>query len=217
MAIRQDASLPNRHTGYIACSGYGKSQALKQNPDIPARDARVILWDTDEDHKCHHYETRAEFIRAVVAGMKSGKGFRIGWCGRVDVQTFEWWCSVVWSCLDGAMPLFIIIEELADVQPSVGKASDVFGQVCRKARKYGGILHWTSQRSEEISKTVYSQTQNYYIGFPNDTCSRQQADKLARVARCPGGADDLYSLKPLQFWHKTADDSRLVTLKYKNL
>lgn len=217
MAIRQDPSLSNQHTGYIACSGYGKSQALKQNPDIPKRGARVLLWDTDEDHQCNHYQTRPEFIRAVLAGMKSRAGFRIGWAGSIDVGTFEWWSRIVWSCLDGQRELFIIIEELADVQPSVGKASEAFGQICRKARKYNGKLHWTSQRSEEISKTVFSQTPNYYMGYPNDTCTRQKAEELARIARCPNGAADLYALKPLQFFHKTATESRLVTLNYKNL
>lgn len=177
----------------------------------------MLLWDTDQDHQCHHFESRAAFMKAVIAGMKSGGGFRLGWSGRVDVPTFNWYCGIVWACLDGQVPLYIIIEELADVEPSVGKTSDNFGQVCRKARKYGGIMHWTSQRSEEISKTVYSQTQNYYIGFPNDTCSKQRAGELARLARCPNGADDLYALKPLQFWHKTAEESRLVTLQYKNL
>lgn len=217
MAIRKNASLPNRHTGYIACSGYGKSQALKQNKDIPAKGARVLLWDTDEDHKCSHFEDKLRFVRAVVAGMSSGRGFRIGWSGQIDVETFEWWSRIVWNCLDGKVPLYIIIEELADVQPSVGKASPVFGQVCRKARKYNGILHWTSQRSEEISKTVFSQTPSYYMGFPNDTCTPLKAKELARIARCPNGAVDLYALQPLQFFHKTALSSKLVALQYKKL
>lgn len=217
MAINQNPALPNQHTGYIASSGYGKSQALKQNPQIPRSGARVFLWDPDDDHKAHHFNVWNEFVRATVAGLKSGRGFRLAWSGDVAVPIFERFCSVVWQSLDGNVPTFIILEELADVQPSVGKATPAFGELCRKSRKYNGKLHWTSQRSEEVSKTVYSQTVNYYIGYPNDTCPRQTAEKLSRIARCPNGADDLYALEPLQFFRKTATESSLIKLSYKNL
>lgn len=217
MAVRQNPSLPNRHTGYIACSGYGKSQALKQNADIPRSGVRVLLWDPDEDHKATRFVDRHKFLRAVIAGMKSGKGFRIAWSGRVDVDTFEWFCQVVWQCLDGERLLYCIVEELADVQPSTAKATDNFGQLCRRGRKYGLQLHWASQRSEEISKTVTSQTGNFYIGYPNDSCPPSRVDELARLAKCPNGKKDLYALQPLQFWCKKGTQSKLITLKYKNL
>lgn len=217
MAINQNPSLPNRHTGYIACSGYGKSQALKQNSEIPKRGARVLLWDADEDHRATHYTNWKQYVRAVREAMRSGHGFRLAWAGDVSEEQFELFCQLCWICLDGKRPLFIIIEELADVQKSIGKASNWFGQLCRKSRKYNGIMHWTSQRVEEIPKTAVSQSNNFYIGFPNDTATKQQVEKLARIARAQGGAGALYKLEPLQFYRKIGRESSLITLKYKNL
>lgn len=215
MAIHQNPSLPNRHTGYIACSGYGKSQALKQNPDIPKRGARVLLWDPDEDHQATHYTHWKSYVQAVRKAMYSGYGFRLAWAGEVSQEQFEKFCQLCWVCLDGRRALFIIIEELADVQKSAGKASNWFGQLCRKARKYYGILHWTSQRAEEIPNTVLTQTENFWIGYPNDTCPPSGVEKLARLARCPNGSKDLYELDKLQYFHKSGRESRRVTLKYQ--
>ncbi len=219
MAINQNPSLENRHTGYVACSGYGKSQALKQNPDIPPmnKGARVLLWDPDEDHKAAHYTSWRHFVQAVKAGMKSGGGFRLAWAGAVSEEQFELFCKLCFVCLNGERALYIIIEELADVQKSIGKASNWFGQIMRKSRKYHGIVHWTSQRVEEIPKTAVSQSNNFYIGFPNDTATKQQVEKLARIGRAAGGADALYALQPLQFYRKIGRESSLITLKYKNI
>ena len=217
MAINQKPELPNLHTGYIAMSGYGKSQALKQNPDVPRRGVRVLLWDPDEDHQAHRFKVWNQLVRAVLAGIKSGQGFRIAWSGDVSLEIFNAWCRLVWQCLDGNVPTWVIIEELADVQPSAGKATQEFGELCRKGRKYGARLHWTSQRSQEVSKTVFDQTQIYYIGYPNDTAARPYVERLARIAGCPSGAEDLYALEPLQFWYRRDRESSLVTLQYKNL
>lgn len=174
------------------------------------------MWDPDEDHNAAHYESWPAFHKAVLRGMRSGKGFRIAWSGEVSVEYFEKFCELCFVCLDGDRQLFILIEELADVS-SAGKASHWFGQLCRKARKYNGVLHWTSQRSEEIPKTVFSQTPNYYIGYPNDTAPENKVRELARLARCPGGANDLRSLKPLEFFIKKGTESERKQLKYKNL
>lgn len=217
MAINPQTKHSNRHTGYIAASGYGKSQALKQNPDIPGmnKGARVLLWDPDDDHIVGgRYRSYRDFVANLREGIKSGRGFRLAWsCPNPTEEAFELFCRACWVALDGARETHIIIEELADVQKSSGKASNWFGQLCRKSRKYGGILHWTSQRAEEIPKTVFTQTANYYIGFPNDTCPPENVKKLARIARCPRGEQDLYDLRELQFYRKIGRESSLITLK----
>lgn len=215
MAIRQNPSLPNRHTGYLAKSGYGKSQALKQNPDIPKQGARVILWDPALDHKANRFTRHAEFKKAVSAGIRSGRGFRLALVGNNDPEEFEWFCEVCWNALDGQNTLHIMIEELAAVQPSAGRAAQFFGLLCNQSRKFGGILHWTTQRSQEISKTVLDQTENFYIGYPSKLCSKPQVEKLARIAECSPG--ELLALDPLQFYRVTPQKSELITLKYKNI
>lgn len=213
MAVNQNASLTNNHTGYVAMSGYGKSQALKQNQAIPSKGVRVLLWDVDEDHKASHYDKRTAFYGALMAGMRSGAGFRIAWSGQSDVKTFEWFCEIAWHCLDGNKPLFLIIEELADVSPSSGKATPFCGQLFRRSRKYNGQIHWTTQRSQEVPKTAYSQSAVKYIGYPDETCSPRNADELGRIAGVEGAK--LYGLQPLEFYRRADKATEFIKLKYK--
>lgn len=193
MAINPNTQHHNQNKCFIAMSGFGKSQALKQT--LPGRGARVVLWDPDNDHKAHHYSDKKAFVSALIAACKSGKGFRIGWDGVVDVPTFEWWCQVVWEILDGNKITHVVIEELADVSESAGKASFWWGQLNRKIRKYGGILYWTTQRSQEVSKTAYSQAAIKFIGFPNTGAKLKELASMVEVSE-----QDLRSLKPLEFF-----------------
>jgi len=211
----ENHSLPNRHTGYLAASGYGKSQAAKQNPEIPKKNARLLLWDPGRDHKATRFTDRVSFLKAVSKAMRSGRGFRIAWSGVQDVATFEWFCTVVWQCLDGNKLLYVILEELAAVQPSSGKAPPVCGMLFNQSRKFGGIIHWTTQRGQEISKTVIDNTEIFYIGRPGRMSSPSQLDRLARVAGCPNGRADLLALEPLQFYHSTPKGSKLHKFRYK--
>ncbi|MBC54110.1 MAG: hypothetical protein CMQ34_09800 [Gammaproteobacteria bacterium] len=223
MAIRENPSLPNRHTAYIAKSGGGKSQALKQNKAIPRTGARVLLWDPNRDHKKHSTlfpsNDVAGFNKAVVKAMKSGKGFRLGYIGENgDYDAFDnMFCRLVWECLDGQIPLYILIEELAGVQKSPGVAPPVLQTISNQSRKYGGIMHWTTQKPTEVSKTVISATENFWIGNPGKFSTKAMEDYLAKAAECPNGAADLKALKPLQFYRSDSEKSELVTLKYKNI
>ncbi|MFP3343524.1 hypothetical protein R0J87_13545 [Halomonas sp. SIMBA_159] len=174
MACNPDTSLKNRHRLVLGATGAGKSQLIRAL--IPDKGIRLLGWDTDEDHPGHHFETRAAYAGAVAKALKSGRPFRLMWAGANDIKTFEWWCSLVFVALDGRTPTEILIEELADVSPSSGKASPKFGELIRRARKYNGGLTMASQRGTEISKTVYTQAAEFWIG-------RQEATDLPRMAR----------------------------------
>ena len=208
MAINPNPSLPNRNTCYVAMSGFGKSQALKQT--VPTTGVRHILWDVDDDHRGSHYDDRREFITALKRGVNSGKGFRIAWNGAVDVATFEWWCGVCWAVLDGRKLTYLTIEELADVSETSGKASPMWGQLNRKCRKYGGILNWTTQRSQEVSKTAYTQAAIKYIGYPNDGANLKQLSELVGVSDA-----ELKALQPLEFYRREHINTEKVKFKYK--
>lgn len=207
MAINPNTGLRNCNACYVAMSGFGKSQALKQV--VPNRGVRVVLWDPDNDHKAHHYDDKKKFIAALIAACKSGKGFRVGWDGVVNVETFEWWCEVVYSILDGNKITFIVVEELADVSESAGKASFWWGQVNRKCRKYGGVLHWTTQRSQEVSKTAYGQSAIKYIGYPNNGSNLKVMAGMINVS-----IDDLKALKPLHFYRNEHVVTEKVVFQY---
>lgn len=214
MAINPDASLPNRHALAAGCTGSGKTQAVKQRLLPKGKGHRVILWDPDEDYRvapsCRFTE-RAAFARAVRQALASGRGFRLAWSGRVDTGTFDWFCRVCWAALDGRHLTYIGIEELADVEPSSGKAANAWGELLRKSRKYGGILIPVTQRGAEVSKTCWNQMAEKWIG-------QQQGTDIKRMAgEASVSQSDLQGLAPLQFFVKGsgADPARKVALKYQ--
>ncbi len=208
MAINPNPSLQNRNTCYIAMSGFGKSQGLKNT--VPTAGVRCVMWDPDDDHKGQHFDDRGEFIRALKAGCNSKKGFRIGFNGEVTVEAFEWWCNAVWHILDGKKTTYIVVEELADVSETSGKATPYWGQLNRKCRKYGGVLNWTTQRSQEVSKTAYSQAAIKYIGYPNDGANLKQLSQMVQVTEA-----ELKGLQPLEFYRREHIDTKKVKFKYK--
>lgn len=198
MAINPDTSHGNFHCMVSAASGGGKSQIIGQRllPKGPGH--RVLLWDPDEDYKASRFEDRASYAKAVRQALASGKGFRLAFSGRPSVSNFEWWCSVVWAALDGSKITHVVIEELADVSPSAGKALPAFGELLRKGRKYGARLIMATQRGSEIPKTAWTQVGVKYIG-------QQEAGDRVRMAKEAGLAEaQIAILQPLQFYQKPA-------------
>ncbi|MBQ0721016.1 MAG: hypothetical protein KBT88_03525 [Gammaproteobacteria bacterium] len=209
MAIHPRPVLPNKNTLYLARSGGGKSQAMKQNPQLPKSGGRVILWDKSHDHKAHHYDNKKAFTKAIKLGLKSGKGFRIAFSGGVDIADFEWFCSVVWVSLDGNRLTYVIAEELSEVCASVGKASPFAARLLNQGRKYGMIFHGTSQKPQEISKTYYDQCPFKWIG-------PQIGANIKKFAKEIGGKDDdIKALDDLEFLVWDGRQAVKKALKYK--
>jgi hypothetical protein len=210
MATNPKTQRSNHNACFVAISGGGKSQALKSV--LPSRAVRCLLWDIDNDHAAyntHYYADRKKYVRAVKSAIKSGAGFRIAWDGSNTVSDFEWWCSVVYAALDGNYVTYIVVEELADVSPSAGKATQYWGEVNRKCRKFGGRLLWTTQRSQEVSKTAYGQCETYYVG------SQKRGSKIRHLADLVGVSEEAISaLEPMQFYRSYRNDLELVTIKY---
>lgn len=192
MAKNPNTSLPNLNTFYAAMSGGGKSQAVKNQKLSP----RVIVWDPDEDHKTR---TRVYSITDLLAYLRNhgGKaGFSVAYSGDNSVKAFELFCGAVWAVLDGNKRTDCIIEELADVTPSSGKAGEWSGQLIRRVRKYGGVLHAVTQRPAEVPKTIYTQCAIKYIGM-------QEGDDLPKMAKHAAvDPAQLAGLQPLEFIRK---------------
>lgn len=198
MAINQNTKWPNRNTLYLGRSGSGKSQAGKQNPEIPRSGARVLLWDPSHDHKAFHIESKVTYARAVKEAIASGKPFRLAFSGVLDaVKDHEWWCSIVWAALDGNYQTYVIDEELSASCVSTAKAEPNAAKLLNQGRKYGMVYHGIAQVPTEISKTYFNQTEVFYVG-------QQRGDQLKKSASLLGFKknefEKLTSLEPLQFW-----------------
>lgn len=214
MAANPNPKLPNEHTLYLGKSGSGKSQALKQNRALPKRGVRCVLWDVSHDHDkgTTYYSTKNQFITALQRGIKSGRGFRIGWDGDSSPATFEWWASVVWAILDGRKVTYVVIEELARCVETAGKADPNLRKLYNEGRKYGARIHAVSQRSQEIPKTVFNQCERFVIGMQKGPDIKRFAELLDVEP------EQVKALKPLQFWfldESGAEPAELVQLQYK--
>jgi hypothetical protein len=211
-----DGSWPNDHTLYAAVSGGGKSQALLQNPKIPKKGARVILWDHAPDHPGDHFRTKKGFLLAVRRGiernLKTGAGFRVAFSGPRTVENYEWWCEVVWRSLDGRYRTYALAEELSAVSVSTAKATPMAAVLLNEMRKYGGVFHGTTQRPQEIPKTYFEQCENKYVG------QQKTLKQLKRMAEEIGvTVEQLKALEKLQFFQDdgSAKAPELITLGFK--
>lgn len=194
MAINQNTKWPNRNTLYFGRTGSGKSQACKQNPEIPRSGARVLLWDPSHDHKAHHIDSKVTYANQVREALKSGKPFRLAYSGGVSPLDHEWWCDVVWAALDGNFQTFVLSEELSAVCLSIAKAAPSAARLINQGRKYGMVFHGITQKPQEISKTYFDMTEIFYVG-------QQRGDNVKKCAKLLGiGVDDIEKLEPLEFW-----------------
>lgn len=215
MAKNPNPKQPNEHTLYLGKSGSGKSQALKQNKAAPGRGVRCLLWDCSHDHEkgTTYYSNRLAFMKAVAKADKSGRGFRIGWDGESDPADFEWWAGIVWAVLDGNKPTYVIIEELARCVETVGRAAPNLRKLYNEGRKYGARIHAVTQRPQEIPKTVYDQTERFWVG-------QQKGPNIKKFAEVLDvQPDEIRSLAQLQFWYldeSSGQNATKVQLKYKN-
>lgn len=180
MAINQNNKHSAEHMFLCGCTGSGKSSFLRRM-NLYQQYRRILLWDPDEDHNAVHIRSRSAYKRAVIEGIKSGKKFRLAYVpAKPTPEEFEWWCGILWAALDGNIRTAAIVEELADVT-GTAKAQGMWGQLSRKARKYGGVIYSVSQRPAEIDKSILSQSPYKWVGQLETDSERQYLSKLLSV------------------------------------
>lgn len=195
MATNPDPSLPNRNTIYLARSGQGKSQAVKQNQEIPKQGARVLFFDPNYDHKAHRYTTQKALANAVLRAVKAGRGFRIAYSPAFqNEEEHEFFCRLVWAVLDGRKITYFIDEELTGSGTRAGAAAPEHMRLLNQGRKFGLRYHGVAQKPEETSKTVLNACEVAIIGSVLGDTSL----KIGKRYGIPGPA--IADCKPLQFW-----------------
>ena len=214
--VNPNPKLAPRHALFLAATGGGKSQALAKYADGPTARDVVLLWDISGDHAGMHYTTKSAFVRAVRHGLtqnkKSGAGCRIAYAGVATPETWEWFCEVVWSVLDGKRITFVIAEELAAVCRSVNKATPNAAALLNQGRKYGLVFFATSQKPQEVSKTYFDQAAFKVIGQQKGAAMRKRMANEIGVTPA-----QIAALNPLQFFidDGTAAEPKVVQFKYK--
>lgn len=214
MAKNENGDLPNRNTLYLGRSGAGKSQALKQNPEIPKSGVRVLLYDPNSDHKATRYRDKASFGKAALSALKSGRGFRVAYTGGCSEEDHEWFCAFVWSILDGKKFTYVIDEELGGSGQRTGSAAPHHARLINQGRKYGLIYHGVIQFAQELPKTVYRNCDVKYVGRLDVGASKM----ISLEIDVPW--QEIKNQQALQFWVSDPEqgfEAKQIQLKYKKI
>ncbi len=159
MASKPNPSKPNRHALYLAASGFGKTTLLKQNPNMSK--PRAAIWDPGYDHDAPRVRNMRDFVAAWIRNPRQRLAVTLD---RPTPKAFELFCKAIWHTLSGEWDTLIVVEEIAGVQLTSGKAGTEWGTLIRESRKFGGIILGTSQRAQEIDKTILTQANSLYVG-----------------------------------------------------
>ncbi len=187
--------LSSQHHLVASTTGGGKSSWVKRHPLVKGADV-LLIWDVDEEYRTNHIRSRVAWIRALKAGMKSGKRVNLGLSLDATRENFEFFCRSVMAVADGQRPVVVIAEEIADVVP-VGKASPEWGVLLRRGRKYAVTVFAVTQRPAECDKTAYSQTPFKWVGILANEADRKRYSQLIGVSQ-----DDLMKMQPLEYYLK---------------
>lgn len=192
-----DTSLPNCHKLYVATSGGGKSSALKA--DLAAsKPHRLVLWDPEGEYKASVRVQSVAALAAMLSGAtRSGKRYSVAVQVRPSVDSFERFCRAVWAVACSTRPMSVVVEELADVTRSAGKASPVWGELIRRGRKYATTLHVVTQSPTEISKTVFRNVNAIWCGV-----CETEAERKRMAAHLDIGLEKMRALQPLEYFEK---------------
>ena len=196
MAKNANPKKTNRHELYLAATGYGKTTAMKRSPML--KKTRLIVWDPGRDHKTRSRATTLQqFLLLLTQQAASSNGISLALSlDRPTARHFEFFCKAVWSILDGKKDTVIVVEEAAAIQVSNGRAGPEWGGLIREGRKFGAVILATSQRAQEMDKTLFTQVQTKWIGC-HDIRDAQHIAKLVAV-----DPEQVYGLEQGQFLRK---------------
>ncbi len=174
--INSNPALDAEHVVYIATTGGGKTTAVKVMNTIPKKGAQVAFFDPYENYArskfkgqkvmAFRYTQKKEFIHALFKARSKRAPFKIAYIPEsANSDELEFFCSVVWSLGDGRRaPFHAVIEELASCVETAGKLKGKAGELLRGGRQFGIVVHTVFQRTQEVPKTVVSQSDTWWVG-----------------------------------------------------
>ena len=174
--VNANNALSAEHTIYVATSQGGKTTAVKKLGRIKATD-QVLFFDPFGDYanqpfqgrKVRSYDDWTSFLKAVVAGRKTGQGFKIAKTFKYEAtpEDMDLFCQIAWALGDGthAKSLHVVLEEFAELSRTSAKADGYSGKIVRVGRKFGVVAHTLFQRGQEVPNTVLSNAPYKWVGM----------------------------------------------------
>ncbi|MDN2481118.1 hypothetical protein [Vibrio agarivorans] len=165
-------TLPALHTVYVAGTGGGKTTAIKKLNLVP-RGAQVVFFDPYENYctgkfkgqNVQRFTEFAPFARALVAARAKNSSFKCALVKPATMENLEMFAAIVWSVGDGfKKPLHVVIEELGSAAETSTKLNGRAGELWRGGRQFGLVVHSAFQRTQEVPKTVITQSTVWWVG-----------------------------------------------------
>ncbi|MGR5411623.1 hypothetical protein ACPV52_02675 [Vibrio astriarenae] len=191
-------TLPALHTVYVAGTGGGKTTAIKKLNLVP-RGAQVVFFDPYENYctgkfkgqNVQRYTEFAPFARALVTARAKNSSFKCALVKPATMENLEMFAAIVWSIGDGLKkPLHVVIEELGSAAETSTKLNGRAGELWRGGRQFGLVVHSAFQRTQEVPKTVITQSPVWWVGGLSSMVDVKAIHRIKGVA-----IDELSSLK----------------------
>jgi hypothetical protein len=199
MAVNEQNYRSAQMTSICCATGGGKGIAVTSLGIIPDN-ACVVVFDPYGEYKtkfgkraCHQYKTKRGFARAFKAAWQSGKAFLLSYFPQGDrLKEMDWFGCLAWSAADGNRVLYPVFEEYGKCVESNSKDDTIVGEIYSGGRKFGlrGIAIF--QRSAEVPKTIWGNSQIKVIGSQEYTAD---AKRIVDQLGCP--IDEISSLSTL--------------------
>lgn len=150
----------------------------------------MIYWDTNKDHLEYNgqknatgYSNAGAFFKALARCIKSNKGFRIAYTGEPDLELFEDFCQAVWMLLDGGKITHLVVEEYGDCCANAAglnvQKSPYHRKLWSQGRKYGLVIHATSQRPQSITKDSVENAAVVWAGNMGDLAAKRVGQAIS--------------------------------------
>lgn len=173
--------------GVFGRRGCGKSTLGRK---VLRHQARLVVWDYMSEHGKLAFRSDGD-LDSLADYLDWARGQRFAAARYVpesgDMAEFEEFCDLIFEYRN----LLVVVEEAAAIC-SASHLSPAFGRIVRQGRHHGLGLLWTTQRLNEVSRTLTGLT-DVWAGFslsePNDLlalgqrCGRAYADKIAALPR----------------------------------
>ncbi|EIZ1006721.1 hypothetical protein MOU95_002888 [Vibrio vulnificus] len=172
MPVNSNPALNAEHVIYVGTTGSGKTTAVRVMGLVPKK-SQAVFFDPYQNYagkvfqgqKVQTFTEFGPFARALVASRRKRTGFKLALVKEANAENLETFAAIVWSCGDGLKPpLHVVIEELASTVETTGKLKGKAGELWRGGRQFGLVVHSTFQRTQEVPKTVSSQSPNWWVG-----------------------------------------------------
>ncbi|MGL1956283.1 MAG: hypothetical protein OCD00_03050 [Colwellia sp.] len=189
MAINEQNFRSAQMTSICCATGGGKGIAVTSLGLIPLKSC-VVVFDPYGEYKtrfgnraCHQYKSKRGFARAFRDAWQSNKPFVLSYFPQGDrLHEMEWFGGLVWAAANGGRVLYPVFEEYGKCVESISKDETIVGEIYSGGRKFGlrGIAIF--QRSAEVPKTIWGNSQIKVIGAQEYTAD---AKRIVDQLGCP--------------------------------